>query len=156
MKKIVAALTLSACAFGTQAFATAISSGTPIQPGNAGCELLAEAVTINLSSNVYGAYNCDKANNTIRVGTCHKGGSRKQATIACAVVSTTKDETTGATTNVMNDPSCPKTEYEKATFESKSLGKGFLASTAGGSVAAGSLAATCDSASPVDTLLTGK
>ncbi|MDH0500537.1 hypothetical protein [Stutzerimonas stutzeri] len=155
MKKIIVALTLSVCAFSMQAFATAISSGTPIQPGNAGCELLAEAVTINLSSNVYGAYNCDKANNTIRVGTCHKGGSRKQATIACAVVSTTKDEA-GTITNVMNDPSCPKTEYEKATFESKSLGKGFLASTAGGSVAASSLAATCDSASPVDALLTGK
>lgn len=155
MKKTMAALAFSACIFSMPTFAAPISSGTPIQPGNAGCELLAEAVSINLSSNVYGAYNCDKANNTIRVGTCHKGGSRKQATIACAVVST-KTDASGAVTNVMNDPSCPTSEYEKATFESKSLGKGFLASTAGGSVAASSLGATCDSADPVNTLLTGK
>jgi len=152
MKNIVAAIILSASAFSAPAFATAITSGTPIQPGNAGCELLAEAVTINLSSNVYGAYNCDKSNNTIRVGTCHKGGSRKQATINCAVVNTSMVD--GKEVIVMNDDTCPKEDYAKATFVSSSAGKAFLASTSGGSVAAGSLATPCDSAAPVDTLVT--
>ncbi len=152
MKKIVASFIVAAGIFSAPVFATPISSGTPIQPGNAGCELLAEAVTISLSSNVYGAYNCDVDNNTIRVATCHKGGSRKQATVACAVVNVVTDKD-GNKTNVMNDPKCPKEDYAKATFETSSLGKGFLASTAGGSVAASSLEEICTSADPVDALL---
>lgn len=152
MKKIIASFVVAAGIFSAPAFATPIASGTPIQPGNAGCELLAEAVTISLSSNVYGAYNCDVDNNTIRVATCHKGGSRKQATVACAVVNVVTNDD-GTTTNVMNDPSCPTTDFAAATFETSSLGKGYLASTAGGSVAPSSLEAICDSASPVDALL---
>lgn len=152
MKKIVASFAVVAGIFSAQAFATPISSGTPIQPGNAGCELLSEAVTISLSSNVFGAYNCDVDNNTIRVATCHKGGSRKQATVACAVVNVVTNED-GTTTNVMNDPTCPTTDFADATFPTSSLGKGFLASTAGGSVAPSSLGEICDSAAPVDALL---
>ena len=77
MKKIAASIALVIGTLSAPAFATEITSGTPIQAGNQGCELLADAVSINLSSNVYGAYNCVKDNNTIRVATCHKGGSRK-------------------------------------------------------------------------------
>ncbi|GIZ11644.1 hypothetical protein [Pseudomonas sp. NCCP-436] len=154
MKKIVASFIAVAGIFSTSAFATPISSGTPIQPGNQGCALLSEAVTINLSSNVYGAYNCNVANNTIRVATCHKGGSRKQATIACAVVDIIPGENGADDTIVMNDDSCPTTNYEGVTFQSNSLGKGYLASTAGGSVAASSLTAICDSATPVNSLVT--
>lgn len=154
MKKIVASFIVTAGIFSAPAFATPITSGTPIQAGNQGCALLGEAVTISLSSNVFGAYNCDVANNTIRVATCHKGGSRKQATIACAVVNVIPGQNGAADTIVMNDDSCPTTNFENSTFTSSSLGKGFLASTAGGSVAAASLGAICDSANPVNGLVT--
>lgn len=150
MKNIIASVVAIAAFSGASAFATEITPGTPIQPGNQGCELLAEAVTVNLSSNVYAAYSCSTANNTIRVATCHKGGSRKQATIACAAVDViTEDD--GSTTTVYNDDSCDGTADQ--TFTSSSLGKGYQASTAGGSVAATNLGAVCDSAGPVDTLL---
>ncbi len=150
MKKIAACIAITLGVMSTQAFATEIKSGTPIQAGNQGCELLADAVSINLSSNVFGAYNCAKDNNTIRVATCHKAGSRKSGTIACAVVNVIPGKDSAEDTVVWNDPSCKDTE---STFTSKSNGKGFVASTAGGSVAATSLDAFCDSATVVDSLI---
>lgn len=157
MKKILASIFITA-SFSSAAYATAITSGTPIQPGNQGCAILAEAVTINLSSNVYGAYTCDAANNVMRVATCHKGGSRKQATVNCAIVNViTNDDST--TTNVWNDSSCTDAKAAAATpqnphvFTSSSLGKAFTASTAGGSVAAVSLAQTCEGSAAADAVL---
>lgn len=150
MKKIAASIALVIGTLSAPAFATEITSGTPIQAGNQGCELLADAVSINLSSNVYGAYNCVKDNNTIRVATCHKGGSRKSGTISCAVVNVIPGTNGGADTVEWNDDSCTATSD---TFTSDSNGKGFVASTAGGSVAASSLGAFCDSATVVDTLI---
>lgn len=153
MKKITVIFAAAVAFASSSAFATVITSGTPIQAGNQGCQLLGEAVTVNLSSNVYGAYNCNVANNTIRVATCHKGGSRKQATIACAVVDIIPPAAGGGDpTTVYNDASCTGTPGQ--TFQSNSLGKGFQASTAGGSVAATNLAAVCESATPVNTLVT--
>lgn len=150
MKKIAASIAIALGVLSAPAFATEIESGTPIQAGNEGCELLADAVSINLSSNVFGAYNCVKANNTIRVATCHKAGSRKSGTIGCAVVNTIAGEDGAAPTVEWNDDSC---EATTDTFTSDSKGKGYVASTAGGSVAATSLGAFCDSATVVDTLI---
>lgn len=157
MKKSIISIFLAAGAFSSFASATPIASGTPIQAGNQGCQLLSEAVTINLSSNVSGAYTCNVANNTMRVATCHQGGSRKQATVACAVVDIVDNN--GVATNVWNDPSCTDAGAAAATpanphqFTSNSLGKAYSASTAGGSVAAVSLGAVCTSSAPVDAVL---
>ena len=151
MKKFIASLAAVAALTSVSVFATEITSGTPIQAGNQGCDLLAEAVTINLSTNVNGAYACNSANNTIRVATCHSGGSRKSGTIACAVVNVIPGVGGGLPVNEYNDPECDGTPDQ--TFDSSSSGKGFQASTAGGSVAATSLGSACTSASVVDDLL---
>ncbi|WP_415753509.1 hypothetical protein [Pseudomonas leptonychotis] len=157
MKKIIMSVFIAASAFSSFASATSIASGTPIQAGNQGCQLLSEAVTINLSSNVHGAYTCNVANNTMRVATCHQGGSRKQATVACAVVDIVDDN--GTPKNVWNDSTCTDAGAAAATpaaphqFTSSSLGKAYSASTAGGSVAALSLGAVCTSSAPADALL---
>lgn len=158
MKKFLLSVFVAAATVSSFASATAISSGTPIQAGNQGCQLLSEAVTINLSSNVNGAYTCNVANNTMRVATCHQGGSRKQATVACAVVDI--EVVGGVSTNVWNDASCTDAKAAAAAgggaaheFTSSSLGKAFAASTAGGSVAPISLTAVCTSTAPVDAVL---
>ncbi|MCQ4304957.1 hypothetical protein [Stutzerimonas frequens] len=142
MKKILTCLALASTLFAANSYAAEIKSGTPITADAAGCELLAQDVTINLSSNVFGAYSCQKANNVIKVATCHKAGSRKIETIKCAVVD--KDEDGNS---VWNDSSCKDTD---STFESQNFGKAAFATTGGGSVAAKSLAAYCDSASPLE------
>ncbi|MDO9622714.1 MAG: hypothetical protein Q7J46_01805 [Pseudomonas sp.] len=158
MKKLLLSVFIAASTISSFASAAPIASGTPIQPGNTGCQLLSEAVTINLSSNVYGAYTCSTATNVMRVATCHQGGSRKQATVACAIVNVVP-ASGGGTTNVWNDTSCTDARAATATteaphqFTSSSLGKAYSASTAGGSVAAVSLGAVCDSAAPAETVL---
>ncbi|TBV14044.1 hypothetical protein [Stutzerimonas kirkiae] len=136
------------------ASAATISSGVPIQAGNTGCELLSEAVTINLSSNVYGAYACDLDNNVIRIATCHKAGSRKKSTINCAIVNVNG----GA--NEWNDTSCSDSKAEAAanggtahTFETDDKGKAFSASTSGGIVGAVSLADFCSSATVLESVV---
>ncbi|MDH0103822.1 hypothetical protein N7320_21115 [Stutzerimonas stutzeri] len=148
MKNIFASVIIASSLFAANSFAATITSGTAIQPGNQGCELLAQAVTINLSSNVYGAYNCVKENNVIKVATCHKAGSRKKETVKCAAVDKDEDDNT-----VWNDASCEGKTGEDAVFETDNKGKGYFATTAGGSVGAMSLSAFCDSATPVDTLV---
>ena len=42
------------------------------------CTLLAETVTLGVSANVHGAFNCDETENLVQVGACHEGGSRSQ------------------------------------------------------------------------------
>lgn len=160
MKKILLSAFLAASTISSFASAAAIQSGTPIQAGNQGCQLLSEAVTINLSSNVNGAYTCNVANNTMRVATCHQGGSRKQATVACAVVDIETPAGGGAAVNVWNDDSCSDAKAAAAAtggpaheFTSSSLGKAFAASTAGGSVAPVSLGAVCTSSAPAEAVL---
>jgi hypothetical protein len=159
MKKLLLSAFLAASTISSFASATAVQSGTPIQAGNQGCQLLSEAVTINLSSNVNGAYTCNVNNNTMRVATCHEGGSRKQATIACAVVDIVTPAG-GVATNVWNDPTCTDAKAAAAAaggaaheFTSSSLGKAYSASTAGGSVAPVSLDAVCTSAAQADGVL---
>ncbi len=46
------------------------------------CALLAEDVTLGVSKNVHGAYNCDETENLVQVAACHEGGSR-QVGVAC-------------------------------------------------------------------------
>ena len=142
MKKYLIGLAMATSIFAANGYAAEIKSGTPITADAAGCELLSQKVTINLSSNVFGAFSCQKANNVIKVATCHKGGNRKIETIKCAVVD--KDE---AGNSVWNDSSCKSTDD---TFESQNFGKAAFATTAGGSVAAKSLSGFCDSATPLE------
>jgi hypothetical protein len=49
------------------------------------CKLLAQTVNLNMSNNVWGAYQCDEATSVISVGACHMGGSRSSKEVTCTV-----------------------------------------------------------------------
>ncbi len=55
------------------------------------CALLAESVTLGVSSKVHGGYNCDEALNLVQVGACHEGGSR--AGVTCVAIVDPQDAT---------------------------------------------------------------
>ncbi|MDH5785904.1 MAG: hypothetical protein OEZ16_09905 [Chromatiales bacterium] len=140
MKMITRAF-LFAVAFMASAAAmaagTAVTSGAPIT--NTDCTLLGETVTLNLSSNVFGAYQCIEIDNEIKVATCHKAGSRKATSLPCQVVGT--DPGTGA--SVYNNPACTGATGE--TFEIADY-RGFIASSTGGSVGTTDLGGNCTAA----------
>jgi len=87
MKKVIFAL-VAGIAFSTSALAAdagaAITSGTAIDTtAGAGCSLLSEDVTINLSNSVFGAYACNVTDNVIGVATCHPTGRKGNVSVAC-------------------------------------------------------------------------
>lgn len=101
MKKVifglVAGLAVSANVMAADA-GSAIPSGDAIDTTvAAGCSLLSEAVTINLSNNVFGAYACNVADNIIAVATCHPAGRKGDVTVACTVGATDAPEGCTAT-----------------------------------------------------------
>ena len=69
MKKAIFAL-VAGLSMTTQVIAadagSAIPSGTAIPATTAGCSLLSEDVTINLSNNVFGAYACNITDNVVK------------------------------------------------------------------------------------------
>ncbi|WP_276488428.1 hypothetical protein [Ectopseudomonas mendocina] len=151
MKKFLASVVVLGGFFASSAYAEPITSGVPIQAGNQGCELLAEAVTISLSSNVFGQYSCNTETNIMRVATCHKGGSRKKGTVNCAIVNVVDG------VNEWNDSSCSDAKAAAAAaggephvFETDDKGKAFTVSTSGGSVGASSLTAPCTGANVLE------
>lgn len=64
---------------------TVITSGTPIPVTALGCSLLSEAVAINTSTGVFGAYACNTVRNIISVSTCHPNGRKGTVTVNCLV-----------------------------------------------------------------------
>lgn len=140
MKKIAFALIAAGIGFSSSVFAagTAVPADGVITPtgGTANCELLSERVKVNLSSNVVAAYNCDEANNTITVGTCHNAGSRNPS-LTCAQIGTDTDGKP-----IWNDNAC--TETGKVIEGSPDF-RGFFAQTSGGSVGAVFLGGACSS-----------
>lgn len=74
---------------GSASAATAFEGNEDVTGGTTGeCTLLAETVTLGVSSNVHGAYNCDETLNLVQVAACHEGGSRAQGA-ACVDTDTT-------------------------------------------------------------------
>jgi len=146
MKKIIASCLMAASTFiAGSAFAVEFSSGAKATQET--CELLGQDVVLNLSKNVYGGYGCYKANNVIKVATCHSAGSRKQETVQCAVTGT--DENNDP---IYNDESCHGTDPDD-TFVSSQYGKAFVATTSGGGVGASNLSAYCESAAVLNTFV---
>lgn len=76
---------------------SAIPSGTAIDTTTAGCSLLSESVTINLSNGVFGAYACNIEDNVIGVATCHPTGRKGDVTVTCTVGATDAPEGCTAT-----------------------------------------------------------
>ncbi|MBM7061513.1 hypothetical protein JQX08_12445 [Pseudomonas sp. UL073] len=145
MKKIISSLIVVGSLFATSAFAVEFSSGE--KATQATCELLGQDVVLNLSKNVYGGYGCYKANNVIKVATCHSAGSRKQETIQCAQTGTNPDNTP-----IYNNSGCQGTTPTD-TFVSTQYGKAFVATTSGGGVGASNLTAYCESAAVLNSFV---
>lgn len=81
---------LAVAAFGFSLSALAAdNAGTPITvaitPDAAGCSLLTEEVTINLSAGVFGSYACNTDDNLIGVATCHPNGRKGNVVVSCSV-----------------------------------------------------------------------
>lgn len=115
------------------------SSGN-ISVTNTECKMLAEQVTLGASAKVHANYTCDEINNTIKVATCHEGGSR--AGVQC---STWDDD---------NDPLTPEVLVPAAgcTLELAQTGamsptpsySAFATSSAGGAMKTWSLDGRCE------------
>lgn len=123
-------------AFSMSAFAAPITTA-PITP--ALCAVLADNVTLNLSTNVTGAYSCDEITNSIKIATCHANGSRKARTGTCA-----------GTPNA-EDPEKMDWNYSGCSEAGQqvTLGpdyKGFYAITTGGAVVDKELGGNCTTA----------
>lgn len=130
--KTLVALSLA----GVSSFASAVQiDGNPILPAD--CSLLAEQVTLNLSTNVIGAYNCDVPNTRVDIGACHESGSRKPLVVNCTAVGV--DPVSGD--NIYNDDSCDGTPQQTFTIADY---RGYQASTSGGSVGASDLGGNCN------------
>jgi hypothetical protein len=145
MKKTVAAMIVASFA-GVAGLANAadnavtqLSSGTYVENTSAGCSLLRDRVTVNLSNGVTAVYNCMVTAVKVNVGACHSSGSQKPTDITCAA--------TGSDANgnpIFNDSSCTaagQLTTPKQTF-SISGRRGYTGSTTGGSVSATNLNAT--------------
>lgn len=132
---LVVAVTVSATAG-----ATAITA--PITTTD--CALLSEQVTLNLSNNVLGSYNCDVANTEVKIAACHTSGSRKPTDVSCTVVG---QDASGA--DVYNDSSCTGESGQKFTIANY---RGYQASNKGGGVGVADLGGNCTAAT-VDALV---
>lgn len=79
-KQIIAALmTVGLClsAGAANAAGTPFTGNNKITGGVAGaCPMLSEDVTVGVSKNVHGAWDCDETLNLVQVAACHEGGSR--------------------------------------------------------------------------------
>ncbi|WP_341647032.1 hypothetical protein [Thauera sp. SDU_THAU2] len=78
---ILLGIAVSASVMAADDAGTPFTSGEPITNDAAGCSLLREAVRINLSNLVYGAYACNTASNRIAVATCHPNGQKGAWTV---------------------------------------------------------------------------
>gem|GEM_PF-3177752 len=113
------------------------------------CYLLAENVVINLSKNVYGAYECGGYDATdvgwggIKVGTCHESGSKKAGYLDCAIIAnkTEINSKTGQLTSrpYYNNENCAGSGVSK--FPIKNHPRLWAASASGGGVGGASMGA---------------
>ncbi len=141
MKNFIRAILVATGLFAASSAmaATAISAGSSVDVTTTDCTLLGETVTVNLSSNVSGAYQCYEELSDIRIATCHKGGSRKGATATCTY---TGCDVNGANCTV-NDTSCSTTKPTTAETFTYADYTAYVASSTGGSVAKAQLGGSC-------------
>ncbi|MBU0562777.1 MAG: hypothetical protein KJ890_04475 [Gammaproteobacteria bacterium] len=136
IKASILAASVFSIAFSMGVSATPISSTaiTPIL-----CPVLADNVTLNLSTRVKGAYTCNEVTNSIKIATCHESGSRKARTGVCAGTPSEDDP------DVMdwNLPGCTSAGQEIVLGPDY---KGFYAITTGGAVVDKQLGGNCTDA----------
>ncbi len=92
MKKVIFGMFVGLAMAGNVMAADAgaiINSGTPIDTtAGAGCSLLSEQVTINLSNGVFGSYACNTVANVVGVAACHPTGRKGDVSVPCDPVAT--------------------------------------------------------------------
>lgn len=133
-KNILALFAVAAVTASSFVYADPIDPTTSIT--TADCAVLGEAVRLNLSSGVSGAYECSEARNAINVGACHASGSRGTS-LTCAQIGLNEDGTPA-----YNNTGCTGEAGQVVTLSTPSY-RGFRASTTGGSVGAQSLSGNC-------------
>lgn len=108
------------------------------------CVLLANDVTVGVSSNVTGGYQCNETTGIIMVAACHAGGSRDTGVI-CAYYDDDGDATTPM---VLNSSGCTD-DMTKAPAKPSTIPnyKAFSASSAGGAMTEQELTGRCDQTS---------
>lgn len=149
MNKQIIALFAAAgltCFAGLASAAVVTVTGPTNQVTVAQCALLSEAITVGMSARVNGAYNCSEINNTIKVGSCHEGGSRgplacnsvqNQAAIDAAIVAGTPPPA----------PTYPAGCTAAGTGTSTVVSfKAFTSSSQGGAMAEQALGSNCTAA----------
>lgn len=143
MKKQIMAVAFSSLCISSNAFAVAIPADGIITTGV--CSLIGSNITLNLSNNVVGAYECDQLATTVSVSACHTSGSRQPLVVQCVQ--------TGATTDVppvpiYNNASCPDGDgsAQDGQFTIADF-RGYVASSSGGGVGAQELGGACSAAS---------
>ncbi|WP_341645345.1 hypothetical protein [Thauera sp. SDU_THAU2] len=132
--KILATLIISlGLGFGAgTAYAESVTIGTPITDTE--CDAIGEDVNPSLSKGVHAAFKCDNAKNLITVGACHENGRKKVEKIPCAIIGEWGGE-------VKWNGTCANADDTVDT--TVDIGKGYIGSNAGGSVAGAALDAAC-------------
>lgn len=100
-KNILALMLMASVSFSAVAKdddAEAIPTNGLIAATTAGCGLLSEDITLNLSSGVLGAYGCNVSDNIISIAACHVNGRKGNVAIDCDPVAREAVGTTSAYT----------------------------------------------------------
>lgn len=149
MKKIIytAAFAMGLAVSGTVLAAdndAPFTGNVKITADDAGCPMLAGAVTLGVSNSVHGNWVCDEQYNVVKVGACHEGGSRTPAVCAWlpgvdGTVGTADDELNYATCTAELVGTIP--DGQEPDYNAYVIGSG------GGSVAGVALGGRCDNAS---------
>lgn len=144
IKKIIASLVLvgvSSVAFAADNSVTQLSSGAYVENTTAGCSILRDRVTVNLSVGVTGVYNCLTASSKVNIGACHASGSQKPTDIPCVV---TGDDGGTPPVATYNGANCTAAGQLTTPVQTTSIAgrRGYTGSTTGGSVGQTSLGAT--------------
>lgn len=150
MKKTISALIVTGLAstsgltFAADDVVTQISSGVYTENTTAGCSLLRDRVTVNVSTGVTMVYNCITDAVKVNLGSCHSSGSAKPTNVACVVTGENIDGPT------YNGADCTADGVLADPPQQTSIAgrRGFTASTIGGSAGGTDLGATdCNLAS---------
>nr|WP_298165519.1 hypothetical protein [uncultured Pseudomonas sp.] len=94
-KQIIAALLAAGFSLSSGVVSAVEAFEGNVTVAAADCALLAESVTLGVSANVVGAYDCSEENNLVKVAACSSGGSRQQG-VACNFILDENDQPTEA------------------------------------------------------------
>ncbi|WP_153020711.1 hypothetical protein [Pseudomonas sp. BMS12] len=132
-KQVIAtcvALGLGVMSGAAFAAVTTFTGNEQVTGTNAGvCPLLSRDITLGVSSRVHGGFECDEAENLIKVAACHEGGSRTG--VLCQAIPVL-DDTGTATGEVTFAAGCDQTLADAGAQSPIPSYKAFFTSSAGG------------------------